>query len=177
MIPIHLVKTLSTGDLEGSADYLDKDGNVIHSFVQSLYKYQGGFYSFNQITTRTYPQIGWWILLTILIAAVFVIIIYFYWPMLFTIYSEINELPVQFHREFMKFHNGIKEMFSGVLDKTKYNLVGRVEIGKIQEEKAFPVRMLGDYLCIGFPSSSTVCVDCRINYYSKLYDQRIKIID
>jgi hypothetical protein len=111
MIPIHLVKTLSTGDLQGSADYLDEDGNVIHSFVHGLYKYQGGFYSFNQITTRTYPQVGWWILLTILIAAVFVILIDSYWPMLFTIYSEINELPVLLHREFEKFHNGIMGMF------------------------------------------------------------------
>jgi hypothetical protein len=135
MIPIHLVKTLSTGDLQGSADYVDEDGNVIHSFVQGLYKCQGGFYSFNQITTRIYPQVGWWILLTILIAAVFVVIMDSYWPMLYTIYSEINKLPVQLHSEFTKFHNELKGMIEIVLRAIKKNLLGRNDTTKIKEEE------------------------------------------
>jgi hypothetical protein len=163
--PIHLAKTLSTGDLQGSADYLDEDGNVIHSFVQGLYKYQGGFYSFNQITTRTYPQVGWWILLTILIAAVFVIIMDSYWPVLYTIYSEINRLPVQLHTEFSKFHEELREVFAEVIRAIKSNLLGRNDIAKIKETLC--VNMLGVYMCIGFFSCSTICVDCGIDYYPK----------
>jgi hypothetical protein len=135
VIPIHLVKTLSIWDLQGSAEYLDEDGNVIRSFVQGLYKCQGGFYSFNQITARTYPQVGWWILLTILIAAVFVIIIDSYWPMLFTIYAEINELPVRLHEEFVEFHMKLSDIFSVIIQNIKSNLIGHTEIGKIKEEE------------------------------------------
>jgi hypothetical protein len=44
------------------------------------------------IHTKYYPEVGWWILLSFLVAVVFVIIIDSYWPILLNIYSEIKKI-------------------------------------------------------------------------------------
>jgi hypothetical protein len=58
-----------------------------------------------------------------------------YWPMLYTIYSEINKLPVQLHIEFTKFHNELKGLMEIVLRTIKSNLLGRNDITKTKEEE------------------------------------------
>jgi hypothetical protein len=55
--------------------------------------------------------------------------------MLYTIYSEIHQLPIQLHDEFTKFHRELSNIFSVIIQNIKSNLIGQTEIRKMKEEE------------------------------------------
>jgi hypothetical protein len=91
-------------------------------------------------------------LLTILIAAILVIIIDSYWPMLYNIYSAINELTKNVYNEFTEFHNYLNDAFSDMIKKIQKALKNPsiVSNGDVKiDREPFKFKVEKKHYCLG----------------------------
>jgi hypothetical protein len=70
-----LIKKTQEVSLQQPFEFVDENNKTILSYIDNIFSCEGGFYSIDQITVCQTPGLGWYILLTILLTAVFVIII------------------------------------------------------------------------------------------------------
>jgi hypothetical protein len=86
-VALNLIQDTKEATLQQPFEFVDNNNKTILSYVDNIFRCEGGFFSTSQITVRETPGVGWYIALTIFLALVFVLIIDSYWPMLYKIYE------------------------------------------------------------------------------------------
>jgi hypothetical protein len=86
--------------LTDSIDFPDVvENKTVHAFSERLFKCDGGFYAFHQITEPVYWNTFVTIIIGFIIAICFTLVMNAYWPILTSIYKDIKKLLARSEKE------------------------------------------------------------------------------